>query len=123
MLLDDLSCPIVLAPLAGGASTPELAAAVAGAGGLGFLGAGYLDADTTAAGLAAARALTPGPLGVNVFVPDDPPADPDAVAAYAARIAGWAEGQGLPAGDPRHDDDQIAAKLDVLCSEPPDVVS
>ena len=36
--------PIVLAPLAGGPSTPELAAAVSEAGGLGFLAAGYLTA-------------------------------------------------------------------------------
>ena len=35
--------PVVLAPLAGGPSTPELAAAVANAGGLGFVAAGYLD--------------------------------------------------------------------------------
>jgi nitronate monooxygenase len=33
---------IVLAPLAGGLSTPELAAAVSNAGGLGFLGGAYL---------------------------------------------------------------------------------
>ena len=33
---------IVLAPLAGGPTTPELAAAVTDAGGLGFLAAGYL---------------------------------------------------------------------------------
>lgn len=36
--------PIVLAPLAGGPSTPELAAAVSEAGALGFLAAGYLTA-------------------------------------------------------------------------------
>jgi nitronate monooxygenase len=35
--LADLRIPIVLAPLAGGAPTPQLAAAVCEAGGLGFL--------------------------------------------------------------------------------------
>jgi nitronate monooxygenase len=40
MILDRLSVPIVLAPLAGGSSTPELTAAVSNAGGLGFLAAG-----------------------------------------------------------------------------------
>jgi nitronate monooxygenase len=44
VILDQLSVPIVLAPLAGGASTPRLAAAVSNAGGLGFLAAGYLTA-------------------------------------------------------------------------------
>src|SRR5580704_18702946 len=37
--------PIVGAPMAGGPSTPRLAAAVSGAGGLGFLAAGYLGAE------------------------------------------------------------------------------
>src|SRR5262245_44112542 len=46
VILDDLRHPIVLAPLAGGPSTPALAAAVSEAGGLGFLAAGYLDAAT-----------------------------------------------------------------------------
>ena len=42
VVLDELAHPIVLAPLAGAASTPELAAAVSEAGGLGFLASGYL---------------------------------------------------------------------------------
>jgi len=44
LVLDRLAVPIVLAPLAGGPSTPELAAAVSNAGGFGFLAAGYLAA-------------------------------------------------------------------------------
>ena len=48
MIADTLAVPIVLAPLAGGPSTPELAAAVSGAGGFGFLAAGYLTADALA---------------------------------------------------------------------------
>ena len=42
LVLDRLAVPIVLAPLAGGPSTPELTAAVSNAGGFGFLAAGYL---------------------------------------------------------------------------------
>lgn len=34
--------PIIQAPMAGGATTPELIAAVSNAGGLGSLGAGYI---------------------------------------------------------------------------------
>ena len=41
-ILERLDHPVVLAPLAGGPSTPELAAAVSNAGGLGFLAFGYL---------------------------------------------------------------------------------
>ena len=40
-MLSALDIPIVGAPMAGGASTPELAAAACAAGGLGFLAAGY----------------------------------------------------------------------------------
>ena len=39
LVLDRLAVPIVLAPLAGGPSTPELTAAVSNAGGFGFLAA------------------------------------------------------------------------------------
>jgi nitronate monooxygenase len=42
VILGEIAAPIVLAPLAGGPSTPRLAAAVTNAGGLGFLAAGYL---------------------------------------------------------------------------------
>ena len=47
MLLETLGIrhPIVLAPMAGGPGTPELAAAVTNAGGLGSLGCAYLSPD------------------------------------------------------------------------------
>jgi nitronate monooxygenase len=65
----DLRLPVIAAPMAGGPSTPELVAAVSNAGGLGFLAGGFVTAQTLAESLVAARALTSGPLGVNVFVP------------------------------------------------------
>ncbi len=37
--------PIIQAPMAGGATTPELVAAVSNSGGLGSLGAGYMRPD------------------------------------------------------------------------------
>jgi nitronate monooxygenase len=59
--------PIILAPMAGGVSTPELAAAVSNAGGLGSLGVAYLSpADITAA-IDATRRLTPRPFAANLF--------------------------------------------------------
>jgi nitronate monooxygenase len=47
VILDQLGVPVVLAPLAGGPTTPQLAAAVSNGGGLGFLAAGYLTATGT----------------------------------------------------------------------------
>jgi NAD(P)H-dependent flavin oxidoreductase YrpB (nitropropane dioxygenase family) len=47
--------PIVQAPMAGGPSTPALAAAVSRAGGLGFLAAGYKTVDQVERELADVR--------------------------------------------------------------------
>ena len=123
--LDELSIPIVLAPMAGGPTTPELVAAVSEAGGLGFLAAGYLSVDQFAERIAATRALTERPFGVNLFVPGRPdPAVDGAVADYAAGLTGAAEraGVALPAPDPA-DEDDWAAKVALLCADPVPVVS
>src|SRR5436305_15338260 len=104
---------LVLGPPAGGRGTPELAAAVADAGGLGFVAAGYLSAAELAARLIRARELTDGPLGVNVFVLDDAAVDEHAVAAYARELEPEARALGVELGAPRFDDDELAAKLEV----------
>ena len=75
-ILASLRHPVVLAPLAGGATTPALVAAVGDAGGIGFIGAGYRTPDDLAAQIAAVRDLTPAPFGVNVFVPRRDPVEP-----------------------------------------------
>lgn len=62
--------PLVLAPMAGGPSTPELCAAVGEAGGLGFLAGGYLAPEALGAAVDAVEGLTGAPYGVNVFVPE-----------------------------------------------------
>jgi nitronate monooxygenase len=122
VILDQLNVPIVLAPLAGGPTTPQLAAAVSEAGGLGFLAAGYLTADALRDRIAQARALTRAPLGVNVFVPGSR-ADPQIVAGYAATIEADARAAGVALGPPRFEDDDWAAKLDLLTADPVPVTS
>jgi nitronate monooxygenase len=117
-VLDRISVPIVQAPLAGGASTPELSAAVAGAGGLGFVAAGYKTADAVRSDIEALRALTDAPFGVNVFVPGGS-ADPEEPERYAQRL----RDQGLEPGEPRWEDDFWEAKLELLLGRPPAVVS
>jgi nitronate monooxygenase len=115
----DLRVPIVQAPLAGGPSTPELAAAVSDAGGLGFVAAGYLAPDALREQLRRARALTRSPIGVNLFVLEDRPVDDIAVAAYADELAA----EGLLLGEPHFDDDAFAEKLAVAIGERMPVVS
>jgi len=58
--------PIIQAPMAG-TSTPELAAAVSNAGGLGSLGLGAMNAETARQAIRATQALTSKPFNVNVF--------------------------------------------------------
>jgi nitronate monooxygenase len=122
VILDRISVPIVLAPLAGGPSTPQLAAAVSNAGGLGFLAAGYLSADSLRERIATARDMTGGPLGVNLFVPGREAASPP-VADYAAAVAAAATEAGVELGTARFDDDAWDAKLALLLEDPPPVIS
>src|SRR5215208_3447928 len=121
--LDQLELPIVQAPMGGGPSTPELAAAVANAGGMGFLAAGYKSADAFAKEIGRLRELTSGPFGVNVFAPPDRAGDPAAVERYAAALEAEAERYGVAVGEPRHDDDGYEAKLTLLERESVDAVA
>jgi nitronate monooxygenase len=110
--------PVVLAPLAGGPSTPELAAAVANAGGLGFVAAGYLRPAAFSEQLGRARKSTQGQLGANVFVLEDRSIDTDALAAYVRELA--AEGE---LGEPRFDDDWLEEKVTASISAGVNVLS
>ena len=62
-----VTIPIVQAPMAG-VSTPELAAAVSNAGGLGSIGIGATDAAGALTMIEATRARTDRPYNVNLFV-------------------------------------------------------
>ncbi len=109
--------------MAGGPSTPELAVAVCQAGGLGFLAAGYKRGEGVRAEIEAVRAATAAPFGVNLFVPGTEPTDPSSLRDYVRRLAPEAERQGAELGEPRFDDDDWAAKLEVMYEERPAVVS
>lgn len=114
MLETDL--PIIQAPMAGGSSTPELTAAVIGAGGYGFLAAGYLSAAALRQQIRDLRALTDAPFGVNLFLPSTP-GDPAAIAAYAGALEDEARRLGAPLGEPSWDDDGYHEKLALLAAE------
>jgi nitronate monooxygenase len=118
-----LKVPVIVAPMAGGPSTPALAAAGTNAGGLGFVAAGYLTADALAERITAARGLTSGPLGVNLFVPQPSAALPDAIHRYGQALESESARYEASLGEPRYDDDQWSAKLDVVMDLKPEVVS
>lgn len=116
-----LRLPLLVAPMAGGVTTPELVAAVCAAGGSGFLPGGYLTAEQLGHNLGrldellAEQGMTAVPYGVNLFVPtpSDRQRDATAVLDYADRL-------GEQAGQPRwNDDDHYAEKLHLLVEEHP----
>jgi nitronate monooxygenase len=122
-VLGGLRRPVIAAPMAGGPSTPELAAAVSNAGGLGFLAAGYIGPERLATDVAAVRRLTDRPFGVNVFAPVPAPTDDVAVTAYVERLAPTARRYGVVLGAPVGGDDGYAEKLRLLLADPVPVVS
>jgi len=130
MTLRSIDAGVVAAPMAGGASTPELVAAVGEAGGFGFLAAGYLTTEQLAAQVAGAWDLTSRPFGVNLFVPDAANVYAvrpggltgaervTAVAAYRESLAEDAAALGVEPGEPRPGDtDDWERKLDLVVRE------
>ncbi len=116
--------PLVLAPMAGGPSTVELAASAAAGGVVPFLAGAYLTPERLRADLAELRAVTSTPFGVNVFAPSpDSPSMLQEAQAYAALLAPWAAAAGVELGTPRYDDDHFAAKVDLLVEAAPALVS
>jgi len=80
-----IESPIIQAPMAG-VSTPEMAAAVSNAGGVGSIGVGSVDADATRQMIAAVRARTGRPFQVNVFCHKPAVADAAREASWLARL-------------------------------------
>jgi nitronate monooxygenase len=121
--LSGLPTPIVQAPMAGGPSTVDLAAAVGAAGGLGFLAAGNQSPQDLADQVEALRSRTDAPFGVNLFLPQTPP-DSAAIGRYRAELAAEARHYGvdLPEPDP-DDDDHWHDKISYLVRQPVPVVS
>jgi len=112
-----LQHPIIQAPLAGGGDTPDLVAAVAEAGALGFIGAAYLTPPQIAEAARAVRARTARPFGINLFAPLPAPLElPDASPALE-RVAPFYAELGLappsiPASASGTFDDQLRAALE-----------
>lgn len=79
-----ISVPIIQAPMAGGWTTPALAAAVSEAGGLGMLAGARLTADQWRAQLDETRARTSRPFGVNFLTARPAPSEHDSATATTA---------------------------------------
>ncbi|MCE7011590.1 nitronate monooxygenase [Kibdelosporangium philippinense] len=109
---------LIVAPMAGGPSTPELVAGAANAGAFGFLAAGYLTPEALAGQIALTKELTTNPFGVNVFVPgEESTADLSEYQEILELVYGSAP------GDCTWTDDDYPAKINVLVNNPVDTVS
>jgi nitronate monooxygenase len=81
--------PVILAPMAGGAGTPELVAAVSNAGGLGSWGGAYSTPQQIIEAAKQIRALTGKPFAINLFAGGYEPArkvDPAAMLELMSRV-------------------------------------
>ncbi|WP_035763970.1 nitronate monooxygenase [Arthrobacter sp. H20] len=117
-----LPSPILVAPMAGGVSTPALVTAVARGGGLGFLAAGYKPVAAIQSEISEVRANGLA-FGVNLFVPGPPTIDTVALQAYRTSLGAMAARLGVALPEPTYDDDAWGAKIDFLLAEPVPFVS
>lgn len=95
-----IAYPIIQAPMAGGITTPQLVAAVANAGGLGSLGAGYMEPEAIRAAIHEIRALTDKPFAVNLFVPSGTTEDAQRILRANELLAGYRQELSLPEPEP-----------------------
>jgi nitronate monooxygenase len=109
--------PLVLAPMAGGPSTPALAAAVSEAGGLGSYGAAYLPVSKVRDVIREIRAATSRPFAINLFADEGVAADPAALRAAQQAVAKYREELGLLAAVPATESATLAQAFPVLLEE------
>jgi nitronate monooxygenase len=103
--------------MAGGPSTPALAAAVSEAGGLGVLGCGYDRPEAIRAAVGEVRRLTSKPFGVNLFVPTPYDVDDALIARAVEALRPYAARYDLElAAEPPFAED-FDAQLEVVIAE------
>ena len=116
--------PIIQAPMAGGATTPELVAAVSNAGALGSFAAATLSPAAMAEGVQRVRALTTRPFNVNLFVLEEPALDEAALASAQQRLEPYRAALGLAAAPrPTKFCENNQAQIAALLALAPPVVS
>lgn len=69
----ELRVPLIVAPMAGGPSSPSLVSEASRAGALGSMGAAYSNAAAIEDFAATVRRFTDRPFGINLFVPHSMP--------------------------------------------------
>ncbi len=117
-----LPLPIIQGPMTG-SDTPQLAAAVSAAGGLGFLGCGMRSPAAIREAADAVRAATDRPFGMNLFVLDTPSPAAAEVTAAMARLAPMYARFGLQPEPPARWCEDFGAQFEALIQARPAVAS
>lgn len=119
-----MTIPVVLAPMGGGPSTPELAAAVSNAGGLGSLAVAYSSPEKICQDVTRVRELTSRAFAVNLFsLQAQEPLRGD-LKAVANFLAPYHRRLGL--GEPQLPQkviEDFEKQIDAICEARPPVVS
>ncbi|MDN4523780.1 NAD(P)H-dependent flavin oxidoreductase [Fictibacillus fluitans] len=116
--------PIVQAGMAGGPATPELAAAVSNAGGLGTLGAGYMAPKDVKAAIRSIKEMTAKPFAVNLFLPEEFAFDKKQIENMEAMLKGYKERLGMERPAPFTGwTSHFQEQLDVVIQEKVPVIS
>lgn len=118
----NLNCPIVQAPMAGGATAPELIAAVSNFGGLGSLGAGMTAPDSLNSQINTIKALTERSFMVNLMVLSEHDSN-----TFDTSIPTWLDDyyqqQNIEVALPEHPAPSFVGQLQVLYENPVPVAS
>jgi nitronate monooxygenase len=120
-----LIAPLIQAPMAGGATTPGLVAAVSNAGALGSLGGAYLAPAELERNIRQIKRLTDCPFAVNLFSPSrDPMLTPAQIEAAVSATRTYREELGLavPSLVPPFSQD-FESQFSVILAERPAVFS
>lgn len=119
-----MSVPVVLAPMGGGPSTPELCAAVSNAGGLGSLAAAYSSPEKITQDIARVRELTLRPFAVNLFSPAAMEPLRGDVQAVSKFLAPYHQRLGLQEPQlPQSASENFDAQIEAICAAKPPLVS
>lgn len=128
-VLPETPLPLIVAPMAGGPSTPALVAAAHRAGARGFLAAGYLGPEAFARELDETHEAVGSPeFGVNIFLPEADPVIPEGpeYERYRAALNLFALNRDYPApAEPAafREDHYFPEKLALILRNPPETVS
>lgn len=119
-----MNIPVVLAPMGGGPSTPELTAAVSNAGGLGSLAVAYSSPEKITQDITKIRVLTNRPFAVNLFSPAAQEPMRGDVEAVSKFLGNFHQRLGLTAPQlPSNAIEDFEKQIDAICESNPAVVS